>query len=144
MLKKLISLVVSLGIICSLVVLPTGTAYAEEFGDYREDGYYHISNADQLVALSELTKTAGHPTLTYKYMLDNDIIIPATYKSQINIASNSEHPFAGTFDGNGHTIYNFDSAGGITGGANSGLFAFTKGATIKNLTIDGADVDSVE
>lgn len=143
MLKKLISLVVSLGIICSLVVLPTGTAYAEEFGDYREDGYYHISNADQLVALSELTKTAGHPTLTYKYMLDNDIIIPATYKSQINIASNSEHPFAGTFDGNGHTIYNFDSAGGITGGANSGLFAFTKGATIRNLTIDGADVDSV-
>ena len=143
MLKKLISLVVSLGIICSLVVLPTGTAYAEEFGDYREDGYYHISNADQLVALSEATKTAGHPTLTYKYMLDNDIIIPATYKSQINIASNSDHPFAGTFDGNGHTIYNFDSAGGITGGANSGLFAFTKGATIRNLTIDGADVDSV-
>lgn len=143
MLKKLISLVVSLGIICSLVVLPAGTAYAEEFGDYREDGYYHISNADQLVALSELTKTAGHPTLTYKYMLDNDIIIPATYKSQINIAPDPDHPFAGTFDGNGHTIYNFDSAGGITGGANSGLFAFTKGATIRNLTIDGADVDSV-
>lgn len=144
MLKKLISLVVSLGIICSLVVLPTGTAYAEEWGEYNnEDGYYHISNADQLVALSEATKTEGHPTLTYKYMLDNDIIIPATYKSYINIASNSEHPFAGTFDGNGHTIYNFDSAGGITGGANSGLFAFTKGATIRNLTIDGADVDSV-
>lgn len=144
MLKKLISLVVSLGIICSLVVLPTGTAYAEEFGDYNnEDGYYHISNADQLVALSEATKTADHPTLTYKYMLDNDIIIPATYKSQINIAPDPDHPFAGTFDGNGHTIYNFDSAGGITGGANSGLFAFTKGATIRNLTIDGADVDSV-
>ncbi|MFQ7291968.1 MAG: hypothetical protein ACLRQ0_06955 [Monoglobales bacterium] len=144
MLKKLISLVVSLGIICSLVVLPVGTAYAEEWGEYNnEDGYYHISNADQLVALSEATKTEGHPTLTYKYMLDNDIIIPATYKSHINIASNSEHPFAGTFDGNGHTIYNFDSAGGITGGANSGLFAFTKGATIRNLTIDGADVDSV-
>lgn len=144
MLKKLISLVVSLGIICSIVVLPTGTAYAEEWGEYNnEDGYYHISNADQLVALSEATKTEGHPTLTYKYMLDNDIIIPAIYKSRINIASNSEHPFAGTFDGNGHTIYNFDSAGGITGGANSGLFAFTKGATIRNLTIDGADVDSV-
>ena len=143
MLKKLISLVVSLGIICSLVVLPTGTAYAEEFGDYREDGYYHISNADHLVALSEATKTADHPTLTYKYMLDNDIIIPATYKNKINIASDSNHPFAGTFDGNGHTIYNFDSAGGITGGANNGLFAFTTGATIRNLTIDGADVDSV-
>lgn len=143
MLKKLISLVVSLGIICSLVVLPTGTAYAEEFGDYREDGYYHISNADQLVALSEATKTASHPTLTYKYMLDNDIIIPATYKNKINIASDSNHPFAGTFDGNGHTIYNFDSAGGITGGANNGLFAFTTGATIRNLTIAGADVDSV-
>lgn len=144
MLKKLISLVVSLGIICSLIVLPTGTAYASDFygcGDYNaEDGCVYISNAQQLVTLSEVTKTTGHPALGAHFVLANDITIPAIYDNQINIASDSSNPFYGVFDGNGHTITGLKHS---TYAADSGLFAFTDEATIKNLVLEQADIQTV-
>lgn len=146
MLKKLISLVVSLGIICSLVVLPTGTAYAEDISNaVGEDGIVHIRTAQDLKNWSDASQTATHwvNSSNQTFVLDNDIIIPESYKNQINISPESNGPFRGIFDGKGHTIYNFDSAGGITKGTNNGLFALTDGATIRNLTIDGADIDSV-
>lgn len=146
MLKKLISLVVSLGIICSLVVLPTGTAYAEDISNaVGEDGIVHIRTAQDLKNWSDASQTADHwvNSSNQTFVLDNDIIIPESYKNQINISPKSNGPFRGIFDGKGHTIYNFDSAGGITEGTNNGLFALTDGATIRNLTIDGADIDSV-
>lgn len=144
MLKKLISLVVSLGIICSIVVLPTGTAYAEDYygcGEYNaEDGCVYISNAQQLVKLSEVTKTTGHPALGAHFVLANDITIPATYDNQINIASDSNNRFHGVFDGNGHTITGLKHSKYAT---DSGLFAFTDGATIKNLVLEQADIQTV-
>lgn len=144
MLKKLISLVVSLGIICSLVVLPTGTAYASDYygcGEYNaEDGCVYISNAQQLVTLSQVTKTTGHPALGMHFVLANDITIPATYDNQINIASDSSNPFHGVFDGNGHTITGLKHSKYAT---DSGLFAFTDGATIKNLVLEQADIQTV-
>lgn len=146
MLKKLISLVVSLGIICSLVVLPTGTAYAEDISNaVGEDGIVHIRTAQDLKNWSDASQNATHwvNSSNQTFVLDNDIIIPESYKNQINISPESNGPFRGIFDGKGHTIYNFDSAGGITEGTNNGLFALTDGATIRNLTIDGADIDSV-
>lgn len=144
MLKKLISLVVSLGIICSLVVLPTGTAYASDYygcGEYNaEDGCVYISNAQQLVTLSEVTKNSGHPALGAHFVLANDITIPPTNDNHINIASNSDGPFYGVFDGNGHTITGLKHS---TYAADSGLFAFTDGATIKNLVLEQADIQTV-
>lgn len=145
MLKKLISLVVSLGIICSLIVLPTGTAYASDFygcGDYNaEDGCVYISNAQQLVTLSQISNTTTtHPALGAHFVLANDITIPAIYDNQINIASDSSNPFYGVFDGNGHTITGLKHS---TYAADSGLFAFTDGATIKNLVLEQADIQTV-
>lgn len=144
MLKKLISLVVSLGIICSIVVLPTGTAYASDYygcGEYNaEDGCVYISNAQQLVTLSEVTKNSGHPALGAHFVLANDITIPPTNDNHINIASNSDGPFYGVFDGNGHTITGLKHS---TYAADSGLFAFTDGATIKNLVLEQADIQTV-
>lgn len=145
MLKKLISLVVSLGIICSLVVLPTGTAYASDYygcGEYNaEDGCVYISNAQQLVKLSQISNTTTtHPALGAHFVLANDITIPAIYDNQINIASDSSNPFYGVFDGNGHTITGLKHS---TYAADSGLFAFTDGATIKNLVLEQADIQTV-
>lgn len=55
--------------------------------------------------------------------------------------ANSRTQYNGTFDGNGHTIYNLKVTAPADAGENeaTGLFAWTNG-TIKNLTIDGADV----
>ncbi len=51
--------------------------------------------------------------------------------------------FRGTFDGQGHTFYNFKGqygSGSTVRQSNPGLFGVISGATIKNLTIDGADI----
>ncbi len=54
------------------------------------------------------------------------------------IASSSSYPFAGTFDGYGHTI------SGISYGSGSyvGLFGYVSGATIKNLTVSGTSTSA--
>lgn len=54
--------------------------------------------------------------------------------------------FTGTFDGNGHTIYNLNQNtwaldnGYYYGDLGLGLFGLLQDATVKNLTIDGADI----
>ena len=45
----------------------------------------------------------------------------------------SNNPFKGTFDGDGHQITNLK----ITGGSGAGLFGYTKGAVIKNCNVTG-------
>lgn len=59
----------------------------------------------------------------------------------IPIGQTGHGQFAGTFDGNGHTIknlniYNTDESGDCS----TGLFGWLNTATVKNLTIDGATV----
>lgn len=57
-----------------------------------------------------------------------------------------DRAFTGTFDGNGHTIYNLSQNtwaldnGYYYGDLGLGLFGAVENATIKNLTIDGADI----
>lgn len=141
MIKKITAYILSICVMCTCVINFTVTAHAEPWGEYNsEDGMFHISNAQQLVELSEATKTTGHPALGGKFVLDNDITIPATLDNQINIASDSNNPFFGTFDGNGHTITGLKHS---TYATDSGLFGFTDGALIKNLNIDYADIQTI-
>lgn len=141
MIKKITAYILSICVMCTCVINFTVTAHAEPWGEYNsEDGMYHISTAQQLAELSEATKQTGHPALGGKFVLDNDITIPATYDNQINIASDSKNPFFGTFDGNGHTITGLSHS---TYATDSGLFGFTDGALIKNLNIDHADIQTI-
>lgn len=143
MLKRIISILTCVGMLtpCTAGI----SAYAAEpysttsWGEYI-DGWYHISTAEQLYQLSEATKNTNHPALSAKIMLDNDIILSGTYDNQINIASSSEAPFRGIFDGNGHTISGLSHSSYTT---DSGLFAFTDGAEIKNLVLDNASIQTV-
>lgn len=144
MLKKLISLVVSLGIICSLVVLPTGTAYAAEgtqlsYGVLDDQGRIHIQTAEHLKALAQESSQIGNPVnAQYQiFILDNDITLNDTYNEAINIAPNKSDPFRGTFDGNGHTISGLRFSTHLIG---TGLFKYTDSATIKNLNIYDANI----
>ena len=53
-------------------------------------------------------------------------------------------PFSGTFDGGGHTISGLSAEGTYSNSATGsylGLFGYTSGAEIKNLTLSGVDFD---
>ena len=58
------------------------------------------------------------------YILENDIHLPAPWKTIC-----SSNGFSGTFDGNGHTIYNLNL------NTQPGLFSNITGGTVKNLTL---------
>lgn len=141
MLKKIVSLAAGVcmlaGTLNGLSVSAAGTE--TEYGTYI-DGWYHISNAEQLVAFAEASEQVGHPVLTSKFVLDKDIDLPPSYDNRINIAPNSSSPFAGVFDGNGHTLNGLKHSEYTT---DPGLFAFTDGAEIKNLVIENADMQMV-
>lgn len=149
MLKKITALFASVCIAAAAISSFTVTASAEgtdtlsrstAYGEYK-DGWYHISNAEQLVALSEESEKTGNPVLTANFVLDNDITLSASYDNQINIAPNEDSPFKGVFDGNGHTITGLTHSSAIS--PDSGLFGLTEGAEIKNINIDYADIKSV-
>lgn len=140
--NRIISLLSGMSIFASVMgglQAAVSAAGSSDFGTYI-DGWYHISNADQLVALSEATANTGHAALTAKFVLDCDIEIPGSYDNMINIASSSSAPFRGTFDGNGHTISGLSHSSYTT---DSGLFAFTDGAEIKNLVLENASIQTV-
>ena len=69
------------------------------------------------------------------YTLENDIDFDG---ATVTLPFNSANKFKGTFDGNGKTISNFV----LESNTDVGLFRFTDGATIKNLTIDNATVSA--
>lgn len=54
-----------------------------------------------------------------------------------------DRPFKGTFDGQNHTIEGLVYDPGIIKDPNSGLFSFTDGATIKNLTLKDSSIECV-
>ena len=66
------------------------------------------------------------------YILKNDIDLTDKTLS-MGLSATSSERFKGTFDGNGKKITNLS----LSSATNIGLFAYTEGATIKNLTIDG-------
>ena len=83
--------------------------------------------ATDITNKSELMDIKNDPTGSY--VLKNDIDLEGEKISSIFDSSNE---FTGTFDGAGYKIKNFRFYSD-----NNGLFAFTDGATIKNLTLDG-------
>jgi hypothetical protein len=111
-----------------------------------------ISTAEQLASIG----AAGGLPLNGSYVLANDIdlseYITATRPwPTIGYITGSEtrqlFPFTGVFDGNGHRItglklpenppkYVTSAGPGSPEDQRSGLFGFTRGATVKNLTIE--------
>ena len=54
-----------------------------------------------------------------------------------------DRPFKGTFDGQNHRIKGLVYEPNIIKDPNSGLFSFTDGATIQNLTLENADIEAI-
>lgn len=138
--KRALSLLMAVIMVVSL--LPTSAWAAEtdisafpEFtatSDTSTTKEFKISSANSLAALSDAVKADnGNGTYNLKgitFHLANDIELTGTWTPISNVTYPGD-AFAGTFDGNGHTI------SGLTG--SNGLFVFVNGATIQNLKVIG-------
>ena len=84
--------------------------------------------------------------LVQDIVINEDDIIAITNSSlkvlTIGGIGSQSWPFKGTFDGQGHTITGLNNQKSILPDHNIGLFSETNGAIIRNLTLNGANVDA--
>ncbi|MBE6727237.1 MAG: hypothetical protein E7562_01160 [Ruminococcaceae bacterium] len=127
-----------------------------EYGPVLKIAEYDIVYADYIVIktgadLAKIGVDANYP-LDGKYILANDIDL-SSYENWTpigdinNTYDKTKTPafsvFSGTFDGNGYTIKNLTinyTTGTATGQVFLGLFSATRGATVKNIVFDNANV----
>lgn len=141
---------VLIAVLLCLVTLPK-PAFAEETGTESEIATAtieekHITSANDFLALVALSRERD--TSNWAVYLDNDITLSdddmqTIVKHTVKHLSfgNSEHPFAGTFDGQNHTVTGLKYANNaFDPERDTGFFAETKGATIKNFLVKDADV----
>ena len=129
--------------LCCVMALPT-VVHAEDVPENKNE--FHIKNeADFLsfVALSRERDTSG-----WHVYLDNDIVLNdddmktiVSHTVKHLSFGNKEHPFKGVFDGQNHTVegLNYDKDA-FDPERDTGFFAETNGATIKNFLVKDANV----
>ena len=93
---------------------------------------YRITTPADLVQMSSLVNgdDASFASASYKQL--NDIDMEGTAVNCIGLSSGK--PFKGNYDGGSYTIKNLSPAKSSSA---SGMFGYTDGATIQNLTVDG-------
>ena len=139
-----------LALVACCALKPAQQAYADETADSgtRPEAVEekHITSANDFLALVALSRERD--TSNWVVYLDNDITLGDSdmqmiVKDTVKHLSlgNSEHPFAGTFDGLNHTVTGLKYANNaFDPERDTGFFAETKGATIKNFLVKDADV----
>lgn len=129
--------------LCCVMALPT-VVHAEDVPENTNE--YHIKNANDFlvyVTLSRERDTSG-----WRVYLDNDIVLNdddmktiVSHTVKHLSFGNKEHPFKGVFDGQNHTVeglsYDKDA---FDPERDTGFFAETNGATIKNFLVKDANV----
>lgn len=120
--------------------------FAGGFGMKAEaaDPTYPIYDAEDLAEVAAIgpgsNKFEGQ-TIRLEEDIDMNDLENTEYKGQVIRFCTAEAPFAGTFDGNGHTIKNLKNEKSVLPDTDLGLFAWTDGATIKDLTLEDPVVD---
>lgn len=129
--------------LCCVMTLPTAV-HAEDVPEAKTE--FHIKNeADFLscVALSRERDTSGwHVYLDNDIELDSDDMKAIVANTVKHLSfGNKEHPFKGVFDGQNHTVegLNYDKDA-FDPERDTGFFAETNGATIKNFLVKDANV----
>lgn len=130
-------------VLCCVMALPT-VVHAEDVPEAKIE--FHIKNeADFLscVALSRERDTSGwHVYLDNDIELDSDDMKTIVADTVKHLSfGNKEHPFKGVFDGQNHTVegLNYDKDA-FDPERDTGFFAETNGATIKNFLVKDANV----
>ena len=129
--------------LCCVMALPT-VVHAEDVPEAKIE--FHIKNeADFLscVALSRERDTSGwHVYLDNDIELDSDDMKTIVANTVKHLSfGNKEHPFKGVFDGQNHAVegLNYDKDA-FDPERDTGFFAETNGATIKNFLVKDANV----
>ena len=130
-------------VLCCVMALPTAV-HAEDVPENKNE--YHIKNANDFlacVALSRERDTSGwHVYLDNDIELDGDDMKAIVANTVKHLSfGNKEHPFKGVFDGQNHTVegLNYDKDA-FDPERDTGFFAETNGATIKNFLVKDANV----
>lgn len=99
----------------------------------KADGYMWVEDVEQLQAIG--TNLSGN------YALRNSIDATSTEQNGFtSIGSAGNNAFKGKFDGIEYNIFGLN----ITGNDNAGLFGYTNGATINNVTLVGGSISGGE
>lgn len=139
-LSRLIA-VAAIALCCVMALL--AVAHAE---DVPEGQKFHIKSAAEFLTCVALSRERD--TSNWEVYLDNDIeldgedmktIVSNTVKHLS--FGNKEHPFKGIFDGQNHTVKGLDYANNMLDPErDTGFFAETDGATIKNFLVKDANI----
>ena len=123
----------------AFMVLTTTMAWAQEeisgLTYNTADGYYGIGSADELTALALYSNDFEASGLTFKMTADIDL--SGTNWTPIGT---SDHPFKGTFLGNGYKITGLSIN---TDQDNAGLFGMVEDATLSGVMVENASVNGV-
>lgn len=129
--------------LCCVMVLPA-VAHAETAPEGQTE--FHIKNEADFLSCVALSRERD--TSDWHVYLDNDIeldgedmktIVSNTVKHLS--FGNKEHPFKGVFDGKNHTVKGLDYANNMLDPErDTGFFAETDGATIKNFLVKDANI----
>jgi len=151
-LKRTLEWAMPIFVIIMLLPMPSLTASAAGTPDISwydaTDNTFDISNADQLAGLAQLVNagTDNFSGKEIKLTADIDLSVYAGGEGWIPIGALSwsgDLAFRGTFDGNGKVVTNLTlNPGSSSAGGNIGLFGVIWGGTVKNLGLEGVNINS--
>ena len=129
--------------LCCVVALPAA-AYAEDVPEDKTE--FHITNRNDFLAC--VARSRPRDTSQWRVYLDNDIVLndddmKAIVEDTVKHLSfgNKEHPFKGVFDGQNHTVKGLNYENKVLDPErDTGFFAETDGATIKNFLVEDANI----
>ena len=129
--------------LCCVVALPAA-AYAEDVPEDKTE--FRITNRNDFLACVALSRQRD--TSQWVVYLDNDIVLNdddmnAIVEDTVKHLSfgNKEHPFKGVFDGQNHTVKGLNYENKVLDPErDTGFFAETDGATIKNFLVEDANI----
>ena len=112
-------------------------------GFYEQDGVYHINSTYGLQYFSDKVTKYNVRFVGETVLLENDLDMSGIDFTPISntIASYPSNSFAGTFDGQGHTIANLKASSNEVNYAAAGLFGTLTG-TVKNVNLTNVDITS--
>lgn len=129
--------------LCCVMALPTAV-HAETAPEDQTE--FHITNRNDFLACVALSRQRD--TSQWRVYLDNDIVLNdddmnAIVADTVKHLSfgNKEHPFKGVFDGQNHTVKGLNYENKVLDPErDTGFFAETDGATIKNFLVEDANI----